>query len=178
MHMAVKTASIAVGALALITTLAACGDSTETDSQAATSSAVAEIDRDASLGVRSTQVCVLNSSSDEIGVQWSQYDSASGNGVISSGAQLCGEGSHSSFTPERDVEGSANIEGTDKIIYFQAHNSPGALPGFGVDCESYGNAVDDKFEIGQELTYNSCGMTITVTRQADDDWINFLIDVK
>lgn len=178
MHMAVKTASIAVGALAFITTLSACSSSQEAVSSSTTASAAADIDREASLGVRSTQVCVRNSRSGEIGVQWSQYDSASGNGVVAGGAQLCAEGSHSSFTPKRDVEGSASIEGTDKIIYFQAHNAVGAAPGFGVDCYAEENAVDDHFDIGQELTYNNCGMSITVTRQPDDDWINFLIDVK
>lgn len=178
MHMAVKSASIAVGALTLITTLAACSDSTATVSPATTASAPTEVDREASLGLRSTRVCVLNSRTGEIGVQWSQYDTTSGNGVVAAGAQLCGEGSHSSFTPKRDVEGSASVEGTDKIIYFQAHNAFGAPPGFGVDCVSEGNWVDDPFEISQERTYNNCGMSITVTRQADDDWINFLISVK
>ena len=178
MHSAVKAASIAVGALALLTTLSACSDSTPAVSPAATASATTDIDREASLGLRSTRVCVLDSRAGEIGVQWSQYDTASGNGAIAGGAQLCAEGSHSSFTPKRDVEGSASIEGTNKVIFFQAHNAFGAAPGFGVDCVSEGNWVDDHFEIGQERTYNDCGMSITVTRQADDDWINFLIDVK
>jgi hypothetical protein len=178
MHKAVKSASIAVGALALIATLSACSGSTETVSSATTASAPTDIDREASLGLRSTHVCVLNSRTGEIDVQWSQYDTASGNGVAAGGVQLCAEGSHSSFTPKRDVEGSASVQGTDKVIFFQAHNAFGASPSFGVDCVSYGNAVDDHFEIGQERTYNDCGISITVTRQADDDWINFLIDVK
>jgi hypothetical protein len=178
MHSAVKAASIAVGALAFITTLSGCSDSTAAVSPATTASATTDIDREASLGLRSTRVCVLDSRAGEIGVQWSQYDTASGNGVIAGGAQLCAEGSHSSFTPYRDVEGSASVEGTNKIIFFQAHNAFGASPSFGVDCVSEGNWVDDHFDIGQERTYNDCGMSITVTRQADDDWINFLIDVK
>jgi hypothetical protein len=177
MHVAIKTASITIGALAMVATLAACSDSTTTESATTVESAVAETDREASLGVRSTQVCVSNSTSGDIGVQWSQYDSASGNGVVAGGSQLCAEGSHSSFTPERDVEGSVSIEGTDKILFFQAHNSPGAAPGFGVDCVDTSNAVDDKFEVGNELTFNECGMSVTVTRQADDDWINFLVNV-
>ena len=101
MHMAVKTASIAVGALAFITTFSACSSSQEAVSSSTTASAAAGIDRQA--GNLGTRVCIVNESTRTANVVFTKRDTARGEGSVAPGNQACGEGT---FFQGFDVDGT------------------------------------------------------------------------
>ena len=168
MHMAVKTASIAVGTLAFITTFSACSSSQEAVSSSTTASAAADIDREAgNLGVR---VCIVNESTRTVNVDITFADTARGDGAVTPGFQACGEGSAPLGNP---VEGRITLASPPMKVLLSAVNpwigNPYATLWFGSGC-----VIADGKE-GTKAVYDDGVLRYTVQRLADGQWKEFTI---
>ena len=169
MHMAVKTASIAVGALAFITTFSACSSSQEAVSSSTTASAAADIDRQA--GNLGTRVCIVNESTSKATVLFTKRDTARGEGSVAPGNQACGEGF---FAIGNDVEASATMEWGNMNFTVQGYNVVMIYPRMRVNIKGKGCMVERGSE-GTGVVYDDGVLRYTVQRLADTQWKEFTV---
>jgi hypothetical protein len=169
MHMAVKTASIAVGALAFITTFSACSSSQEAVSSSTTASAAAGIDRQA--GNLGTRVCIVNESTKTATVLFTKRDTARGEGPVAPGNQACGEGT---FGTGQDVEASATMEFGSMKFDVQAAN-PVWWPPIAKVFMNKEKCIVVQGDQGTVVVYDDGLLRYTVQRLADGQWKEFTI---
>ena len=169
MHMAVKTASIAVGALAFITTFSACSSSQEAVSSSTTASATADIDRQA--GNLGTRVCIVNESTRTATVLFTKRDTARGEGSVAPGNQACGEGT---FGSGNDVEASATMEFVSMKFDVQAANGV-IWPPYAKVFMNKERCIQVDGKEGTKEVYDDGVMRYTVQRLADGQWKEFTI---
>ena len=177
MQMAVKTASIAVGALAFITTFSACSSSQEAVSSSTTASAAADIDREAvGSGVR---VCIVNESTRTVNVVFTRVDTARGEGDVTPGFQACGEGTRGTGN---QVEGKITLASLPRVLVVSGVNFwigyPAASLWFGWNDQDLGNetgCVTAKGVEGTKAIYDNGVLRYTVQRLADGQWKEFRV---
>ena len=169
MHMAVKTASIAVGALAFITTFSACSSSQEAVSSSTTASAAADIDRQA--GNLGTRVCIVNESTRTANVVFTKRDTARGEGSVAPGNQACGEGT---FGWGNDVEASATMEFGSTKFDVQAAN-PVLWPPVVQVFMNKERCILVEGKEGTGVVYDDGVLRYTVQRLADGQWKEFTV---
>ena len=129
-----------------------------------------------------TRVCVRNETGAPTGVavSFTKSDSAS-NGTISAGGdeqQRCGEGT---FFVGNDVEGKIYFSKDGAATYrFVANNPWVDLPegGLSQDTGMTNGCVGGTFKVGNWGTYDDGLYSITMSRQGDDKWKEFLITIK
>ena len=169
MHMAVKTASIAVGALAFITTFSACSSSQEAVSSSTTASATADIDRQA--GRLGTRVCIVNESTRTATVLFTKRDTARGEGSVAPGNQACGEGT---TVFGNAVEASATMVSPPMNFGVHAINEVLMYPRATINVNGEGCTVAKGSE-GTGVVYDDGVLRYTVQRLADTQWKEFTI---
>ena len=136
----------------------------------------------ATSGNLGTRVCVRNETGAPTGiaVSFTKSDSASNGTINASGdqQQRCGEGT---FFVGNDVEGKIYFSKDGAATYeFVATNPWAGLPsgGFNQDTGKRNGCVGGEFEAGSSGTYDDGFYSITMSRQSDGKWKEFLITIK
>ena len=174
MHMAVKTASIAVGALAFITTFSACSGSQEAVSSSTTASAAADIDRQAGAKFLGVRVCIVNESTRTANVLFTRRDTARGEGSVAPGNQACGEGTgvgeNVGATATMEF-GSMNFDVVADNVFLKY---PRVIMYMGGYMNTKGCIVAKGSE-GTGVVYDDGVLRYTVQRLADTQWKEFTV---
>lgn len=136
----------------------------------------------ATSGNLGTRVCVRNETGAPTGIAVSFTKSDSANsGTINAGGdeqQRCGEGT---FFVGNDVEGKIYFSKDGAATYeFVATNPWAGLPsgGFSQDTGKRNGCVGGEFDAGSSGTYDDGFYSITMSRQSDGKWKEFLITIK
>jgi hypothetical protein len=123
-----------------------------------------------------TRICVINNSSQSPAVQFSKKDTATFEGVVSSGGEACAEGT---FFIGNDVEGSIVMSQPVASMTFTGTNPWAGLPGT-VVYQSGGRFCTGgaSMEIGSYFYWDDAVVRYTVKRLPDDQWKEFTITIE
>lgn len=129
-----------------------------------------------------TQVCVRNETGEPTGisVNFSKSDSSNSGSLLAAGdeQQRCGEGT---VFIGNDVIGKIYFSKEGSATYeFRATNPWAGKPsgGFNQDTSRDNACKAGDFEVGNAVTYDDGLYSITMSRQSDSKWKEFLITIK
>jgi hypothetical protein len=127
-----------------------------------------------------TRICILNSWTEKVFVQWTTKDTDTGTGPVVPGMQVCAEGSSSSI---RDVGGDFEFPasfGSNPIpLKFGVNN-----PVFGPPFFMVGGGTPDflcldaGYEVGGKRAYDDGTLRMSVERLPDDGWKEFILIIE
>lgn len=147
--------------------------------------------KEAGLFSKDTEVCFTNSSGDAVTIQWVEGTSTTdGEGTLDAGEIICGEGSYptaiisyqSGF--QTKVETINGAFSKPSVMFFSNLPEDNEIE----ECDDttgmcYITKRQKKYASfdyaqGQSIANNIEGHQILVTREADDSWINFLVEIQ
>lgn len=172
MDINIKWRRATVLALASVTllSLTACAPGAPLNAASTTDSTTSAV-KEARL-VRHVHVCFENTSSGKVSLTWtSGVSTTGGSGALDSGQQLCAEGPEPMATVTFSDSFATNVRAVNPLadypwIFFKPNPTRA-----GIDYTSA------QYAQGESVNSDVQGHHFSVTRKADDDWINFAITI-
>jgi hypothetical protein len=131
-----------------------------------------------------TRICVLNSWTEKIAVQYTKKDTDTGTGPLQPGMQSCAEGTMVTYG---DVEGILAFPEPARALFFQANN-PAYLPPafllaqFGVNdpqpSEPDTVCMDNAYKVGDSQFWDNGTIRVSIKRLPDDGWKEFILIIE
>ena len=131
-----------------------------------------------------TRVCILNSWTEKVGVEYITKDTDTGTGPLGPSMQSCAEGTGKMMG---DVDGELMFPAPTPALGFQANNPWTGAPRFSlIEFNSNDphrrdgsvNCFDESFDVGQTRVYDNGTFRLSVERLPDDQWKEFSVIIE
>jgi hypothetical protein len=127
-----------------------------------------------------TRLCILNSWTEKVIVQWTKRDTDTGTGPVVPGMQVCAEGT---FAVGEDVAGDLDFPpsfGSNPIpMKFGAKNPWTGPPVFAVGGGTRDfRCLDTYYDVGRKRVYDDGTVRVSVERLPDDGWKEFILIIE
>jgi hypothetical protein len=173
----IKPGIVTAGSLLLALTLSSCsavGNASETPTASGTPQAHGVL--------RDVFMCFENTSGAPVSIEWVEpgTSSNSGQGALAAGKTFCGEGGKAqaavSFSGGDPiyVYGYNTLFIEPRIIFKNSYYSD-TDPGVPSNWKQFGN---ESYSVGQTIVSDIQGHHFSITRGADDEWIQFSITIQ
>jgi hypothetical protein len=143
-----------------------------------------EASRDA--GNLGTRICILNSWTETVSVQYTKRDTDTGTGPLKPGMQSCAEGTSIPY----DVLGVMVFPAPTRALFFEATNPFFGAPWANIS-QAYVNDPPDptdqrlangcivgNYEVGTTRLWDNGTMRISIKRLPDDQWKEFILIIE
>lgn len=127
-----------------------------------------------------TRICILNSWTEKVFVQWTKKDTDTGTGPVVPGMQVCAEGTFADITDVGgDLEFPASFGSNPWPVRFGVNN-----PVFGPPFFMVGGAapnfkcLDDVYYVGDKRVYDDGTLRTSVERLPDDGWKEWILIIE
>ncbi len=127
-----------------------------------------------------TRLCILNSWTEKVFVQWTKKDTDTGTGPVVPGMQVCAEGT---FAAGADVAGDLEFTpsfGSNPIpMKFEARNPLVGAPFVSVDRKTPGfSCLVSYYDVGDKRVADDGTVRLSVERLPDDQWKEFILIIE
>jgi hypothetical protein len=131
-----------------------------------------------------TRVCILNSWSEKVGVEYINKDTDTGTGPLGPSMQSCAEGTGQMLG---DVTGELTFPEPIPALGFSANNPWTGAPRFGLAefnsndpkrRDGTTNCFDEGFVVGDTRVYDNGTFRLSVKRLPDDQWKEFSVIIE
>ena len=131
-----------------------------------------------------TRVCILNSWTEKVGVEYINKDTDTGTGPLGPSMQSCAEGTGQML---EEVGGELTFPAPTPALGFSANNPWTGAPRFGLSefnsndpkIRNGGvNCFDESFVVGQTRVYDNGTFRLSVKRLSDDQWKEFSVVIE
>ena len=130
-----------------------------------------------------TRLCILNSWTEKVIVQWTKRDTDTGTGPLGPGMQSCAEGT---FATGCDVNGAIIFPEQEAALVFSVYNPWVGQPGAWIFWQELNGGEPDVYckqkpqgwSVGEKSVWDRGPVSVSVERLPDDQWKEFVLIIE